>query len=46
MSSLEEPKGKSIYIYIYHGNKGEREKHGKSYCGGKVHHSDLNDCAK
>ena len=46
LGNLQCPLWRSQKENLYHGNKGEREKHGKSYCGGKFHHSDINDCAK
>ena len=46
LGNLQCPLWRSQKENLYHGNKGEREKHGKSYSGGKVHHSDVNDCAK
>ena len=44
--NLQSPLRKSQKKNLYHGNKGEQEMYGKSYCGGKVHPSDYNDYAK
>ena len=44
--NLQSPRWKFQKKNLDRRNKGKQERYGKSYCGGKVHHSDYNDYAK
>ena len=44
--NLQCPLRRSQKQNLYHSNKSEQDMYSKSYCGGKVHHSDFNHCAK